>query len=454
MKKNILLFVLLIIIKTAAQDYGLGVLLDSTLYANSPTAAPLMRGDYSNLPSSASLKEFTPTPGNQGQTSTCAGWSTAYAGRTILEAMKNGWSKSETDNNAFSPSFVYNQIRSNKNCNGGSSLVDALDVLKDQGGLKLHDFSFECSREVTQNDKTNASAYRIIEYRDITYGQKDNKVLVIKKSLAEKRPVIIALDCPPSFQRAKEVLIVDSSEYKYWGRGHGICIIGYDDKKFGGAFELINSWGTTWGNNGYVWVKYSDLNFFSQYAFELVDKSVPDPNKYDLSGTMTFKENTGSDMNTFFYNGVFKMLKPYPAGTLFELRISNNEPAYVYAFSSDLTYKTYKIFPFTNRMVAYLPYSQNNVAIPDEDSYNMLDETAGTSYYCFLYSKEKLDIDGIMSAVEKSKGTIPERVFSVLKDKIVSKDNIEYNSSYRITFKARAKGRTVVPVIVEIPHFK
>ena len=454
MKKNILLFVLLFIIKTAAQDYGLGVLLDSALYTNSPTAAPLMRGDYSNLPSSASLKDFTPTPGNQGQTSTCAGWSTAYAGRTILEAIKNGWSKSTTDSNAFSPSFVYNQIRSNKSCNAGSSLLDALDVLKNQGGIKLHDFSFECSREVTPDDKTNASAYRIIEYRDITFGQKDNKVLVIKKSLAERRPVIIALDCHPSFSRAKDVLIVDSSEYKYWGRGHGICIIGYDDNKFGGAFELINSWGTTWGNKGYVWVKYSDLNFFSRYAFELIDKSLPDPDKFDLSGTLTFKENTGLDMNSVVNNGIFKMNKSYHSGTLFELRISNNEPAYVYAFSSDLTYKTYKIFPFTNRMVAYLPYSQNNVAIPDEDSDNMLDETPGTSYYCFLYSKEKLDIDSIMYAVEKSKGTIPERVLAVLNNKIVSKDNIEYKSSYRISFKAKSKGKTIVPVIVEIPHIK
>ena len=452
MKKNIVLFVLFFIIKTAAQDYGLGVLLDSALYAKSPTAAPLMRGDYANLPSSTSLKEFTPTPGNQGQTSTCAGWSTAYAGRTILEAMKYGWTKSTIDSNTFSPSFVYNQIRNNKSCNAGSSLVDALDVLKNQGGLKLQDFSFECSREVTEKDKTSASSYRIIEYRDITYGQKDNKVKVIKKSLSERRPVIIALDCPPSFNRAKELLDVDKSEYKNWGRGHGICVIGYDDNKFGGAFELINSWGTSWGNSGYVWIKYSDLDFFSQYAFELIDKSVPDPEKFDLSGTLSFKENTGADMKSTYNNGIFKMSNSYPSGTLFELRISNNEPAYVYAFSSDLTNKTYKIFPFTNRMVAYLPYSQNNLAIPDEDSYNMLDEAKGTSYYCFLYSKEKLDIDAIMSAVEQSTGSIPERLFSVLKDKLVNNDNINYKSTYRISFNAKSKGKSVVPVIVEIPH--
>ena len=454
MKKNIVVLVLLFVIRGAAQDYGFGTLLDSSLYANSPTAAPLMRGDYDNLPASASLKEFTPTPGNQGPTSTCAAWSTAYAGRTILEALKNGWSKATIDSNAFSPSFVYNQIRANKSCNAGTSLIDALDVLKNQGGIKMKDFSFECSREVTETDKVNAIGYRIIEYRDITYGQKENKIKVIKKSLSQMRPVIIAFDCPPSFNTAMEVLKVDSSEYKYWGRGHGIAVIGFDDKKFGGAFELINSWGTNWGKNGYVWIKYSDFYFFCQYAFELIDKTSPDPNKPDLSGTLTFRENTGADMNSKFVNGYFSMDKPYPAGTLFELRIANNEPAYVYSFSSDLTYKTYKIFPFNSRMVAYLPYSQNNLAIPDEDSYNMLDENAGTSYYCFLYSKEKLDIDSIMTAVEKAKGSFTDRVFFVLRDKLVSKENIDYKGSYKISFNAKSRGKSVVPVIVEINHVR
>jgi C1A family cysteine protease len=44
---------------------------------------------------------------------------------------------------------------------------------------------------------------------------------------------------------------------------HAICIIGYDDNRFGGAFEIVNSWGATWGNSGYLWIKYSD--FYKMY---------------------------------------------------------------------------------------------------------------------------------------------------------------------------------------------
>jgi C1A family cysteine protease len=40
---------------------------------------------------------------------------------------------------------------------------------------------------------------------------------------------------------------------------HAICIIGYDNNRYGGAFEVVNSWGSEWGNDGYLWIKYSDF---------------------------------------------------------------------------------------------------------------------------------------------------------------------------------------------------
>jgi len=437
-----------------AQNHGFGVLLDSSLYKNSPTAAPLMRGDYDNLPLTVSLKEYTPTPGNQGYTSTCAAWSSAYAGRTILDAVKYNWNKKQIDSNAYSPSFIYNQIRMNKTCNGGTSLIDALEVLKNEGGVKYNEFGFECSREVTDLEKKKAGEYRIIEYRDIFSNQNTNKVQLAKKSLAEKHPVIIALDCPPSLDNTKDVLKVDSSEYKNWGRGHGLAVIGYDDHKYGGAFEIINSWGPKWANKGYFWIKYSDFQYFCRLAFELIDKDTPDPNKYDLSGTLTFKKSSGEPMKVTQSGEYFVTDKSYSSGTLFELRISNNEPAYVYAFSSDLTFKTYKIFPFDERMVAYLPYSQNNIAIPDEDSYNMLDTITGKSYYCFLYSKTKLDINGILKKIEDADGTMLKRVKTVLADSIVDFKETEFTLTDKISFKAKSKGRSVIPVLIEIDHLK
>jgi hypothetical protein len=45
--------------------------------------------------------------------------------------------------------------------------------------------------------------------------------------------------------------------------GHGVCIIGYDDNKFGGAFEIVNSWGDDWADKGFIWIRYKD--FYKMY---------------------------------------------------------------------------------------------------------------------------------------------------------------------------------------------
>ncbi len=435
-----------------AQRYGLGIILEDSLLEKSPVAAPLMRGDYGNLPAKVSLKRYTPTPGDQGGDATCAGWATAYGGRTILEAVKDDIAETSVDSNTFSPSFVYNQIRSTGGCNGGSSIIDALNILKYQGGQKLNQFGYDCSREVTEKDRQIAHKYKIIEYREIVSPKTDHKERFIKKSLAEMHPVVIAFDAPYSFENAKEIWLPDSSDFKLWNRGHAMIVIGYDDDKYKGAFEILNSWGKSWGKKGFSWIRYSDFNYFCKYGFELIDSSKTDPNRPDLSGSLSFRKNNGDEMASTFNGEYFVMNKPYSSGTLFELFISNNEPAYVYAFSSDLSYKTYKIFPFTNRMLAYLPYKQNNIAIPDESNFNMLDENTGTSYFCFLYSKENLEIDSVLKEVENVTGSFWERIKKVLSNKIVDNKNIEYKYKDKITFRGRSLGKTVIPVLVEIKH--
>ena len=44
------------------------------------------------------------------------------------------------------------------------------------------------------------------------------------------------------------------------GRGHAVVVCGWDDSKgTGGAFYVRNSWGTSWGENGYFWIAYEDM---------------------------------------------------------------------------------------------------------------------------------------------------------------------------------------------------
>ncbi|MET0049533.1 MAG: C1 family peptidase, partial [Candidatus Thiodiazotropha sp.] len=53
--------------------------------------------------------------------------------------------------------------------------------------------------------------------------------------------------------------------------GHAVTLVGYDYNKFGGAFKIINSWGTEWGDNGYFWMPYNMGGTLMMQALVLTD---------------------------------------------------------------------------------------------------------------------------------------------------------------------------------------
>lgn len=85
------------------------------------------------------------------------------------------------------------------------------------------------------------------------------------------------------------------------GTNHAVCIVGYDDSysvdnftgKAGkpdapGAWLCRNSWGSSWGNNGYFWISYYDSSLSSIYAYETTDSTdYGDIYQHDATGMHT-----------------------------------------------------------------------------------------------------------------------------------------------------------------------
>ncbi len=460
-----------------AQDYQKGLVFDDAAYDTIPMQATLLTRDYEVLPQAASLKSYCPTPGNQGKYGTCTAWSTAYAACSILAAQANGWQNQpqKIAQEAFSPGFLYYHIKSKNdyNCSNGSNIENGLNTIIQYGIPKKTAFNIDCATSIPYEAYANAKQFKIKTYNRLFNGNdsKNNKLRAIKKALSEKHPVLIGMQMPNSFSNAKE----------YWtpaygdspncadNCGHAMCVIGYDDKRQ--AFELINSWATTWGNGGFTWVRYDDFDTYVKYGFEVIPTSKPKPAEIvtpetpllDLSGYFYLLNDKGKTLlatpysdatiPTMFAKTYYKTNNPVYSGDKYRIYLTNSEPAYVYVLASDKkTAQTTVLFPNTKKTSAYLPYSTNNIAIPSEEFYNQFDNTLGKDYTCVLYSHEKLNIYAIAEQMSNlTNGSFAQRLETVLGNKIMNMNSI-MTANGALSFRAQSKTKNVAALILEIEH--
>ena len=215
----------------------------------------------------------------------------------------------------------------------------------------------------------------------------------MKKSLAEGKPVIIGMNCPDSFFDAKGVwrpAFLESPNRDHGG--HAMCVVGYDDNMNGGAFEIQNSWGTDWGNNGYIWISYNDFAAFVAEAYEIIENLAiyKDATRYAASIVIEVYNDARGMPVTYDRQGYYRTNLSYPEGTEFRFLMTNKYPAYVYAFSAESTSTDIeRVFP-TQGTSPVMDYSDSTVAWPSEREVMMLFGASGTDYLIVLYSKEAL----------------------------------------------------------------
>ena len=437
-----------------AQHFGTGLEFNEALYQTTPLKASLTRGDYSGLPSSASLKQFVPSPGNQLKLNTSVGWAVSYYAHTILEARLNGITDPKIiRSQAYSPIYTYHhaKVDNEKECFGQADLSQAFWTIKNQGSPRFTDFLTFCTDEIPEQVHLNASKNTISSFSRIfnPLDAPDLKITALKKALAEGFPVVIGMYTPPSFESAKEFWQPrERFDTKY--PGHALCVIGYDDKKYGGSFEVVNSWGKSWGNEGFLWIPYNSLQEFAPYAFELYD--VPEHKKVDLSGEIILRMNNGSIVPVSHKSGGYYTLSsPLRSGDLFQFIISNNETAFVYALGTDLSNKFSQLFPHDELISPVLPYKSNHIVFPDEENYVVLDQNPGKDFLCVLYSREELNIDKIRTQLETASGSVYDRFKSTMAESLIDPESIDFGKE-RISFSGFTNGKSVILLMVEIDH--
>ena len=121
----------------------------------------------------------------------------------------------------------------------------------------------------------------------------------------------------------QDTWIPTRSDYGLRGfSGHAMCVTGYDDNKNGGAFEIMNSWGNDWGNNGVAWVRYPDFEHFVKEAYGLYPMGSSkqyDPNKLGVEFGL-YKPATESTISLAKEgDNYFRTIAPIRKGDNFKL---------------------------------------------------------------------------------------------------------------------------------------
>jgi C1A family cysteine protease len=201
---------------------------------------------------------------NQGSIGSC----TAHASIALLECNLKRFA-SDTRNDVFSELFTYYVTR--VNVAKGSAIEDKGAYLRDTlTSLVRYGSCLEGSCPYLIQDYSNVPStgayqealnYQVLTYLSIPVGttlvERQTCLTTLKGILQNGYPFVGGFTCYSNLysgQSGNVPLPVSNSTII---GGHAVCFVGYDDTKQ--VFKFKNSWGSSWGDNGYGYLPYQYL---------------------------------------------------------------------------------------------------------------------------------------------------------------------------------------------------
>lgn len=207
-----------------------------------------------------------PAVGNQQSQGSCGAWAATYYSYGYLEAVDRGWTEASlgTPEQLLSPAWTYNMVNAGKD--RGSWIDTNMMVIRDWGATTMalmpYD-QYDVTRWGSPEAFREAPLHRALEVGYLEYSHLST-VEAVKALVAGGTPVAFAMDASmftPSFSDGN--FIVSSYEYSSTALNHAQTIVGYDDSVADdsdvGAFRVVNSWGSDWGDSGYYWFTYAAI---------------------------------------------------------------------------------------------------------------------------------------------------------------------------------------------------
>jgi hypothetical protein len=247
-------------ISAAEELHALGCIPDKVLPSWVLPSPPIE--SINGYDSEIDLSSHFPPVGNQGGQGSCTAWGTTYYLKTYEEWVEHGWDLNDL-NHRFSPAFTYNMI--NGGNDGGSGPSDAFKLMCDLGAAPYINMPY--TDQNCTNFPSEEAFYKAIPFRaQQAYSiNMQSNMQSLKNLLLSGHVAVFAFAVYSNFDNISNYDNTYTLNELYGGeRGwHCTCFCGFDDNKVTadgvGAFKVANSWGGSWGANGYFWISYQFL---------------------------------------------------------------------------------------------------------------------------------------------------------------------------------------------------
>jgi C1A family cysteine protease len=249
-------------------------------------------GDASCSPSMTawSWKQYIAPPRSQGACGSC--W--AFSTLAVFEAAEN-IANGIDDELDFSEQHIVDCATNSSGddigtCMGGYT-YQVYDWLEREGAPLEKDVPY-----LERGDQCNAKAK--VSHKVANWGFVDSNGLVpsvakMKEAICKYGPVSSSVYVSPAFKA------YTGGVFDEFGQGqtnHAVVVVGWDDKR--GAWLMRNSWGTWWGEDGYMWIKYDSNSIGRSAVWAVVEPDEPPKKEKAWKARKLLVKNATSDAIT------------------------------------------------------------------------------------------------------------------------------------------------------------